>query len=197
MVKKLILLISGIVLVSFNGWCVELNDDAGAKKFINEFLKAEFIGNESFRVDNTINSAKRQQMITKKYKPMIGEIFQWENEELSIVDSFEIKEIKISKQKATVTVMFQEFGRTLRGGYVKNPIIKTNEKTPAKYQLIYKKDRWWLYDPPMPRISRNALIDYNDEKIRRLHEFVLEKGTEIQRKHYYNYIDVNKMLKEK
>ena len=165
------------------------------KKIINAFLEAEFNGDQAFRVDNAMYSAKRKRAIKEKYSPMIGEIFYWESETLCVVDGYEVTNIKTVDSKAIIDVTFQEFGCS--EGYSDIPLIRTNKKSLVKYSLEYKKGRWWVYDPPIPRVSRKALIEYNDDHIRLVKDFVVEKGTEVQKRIYYNYINTNKMLKEK
>jgi hypothetical protein len=166
-----------------------------ANKFIKEFLEAEFVGNRSFRLDNTIYSPEREKIIKEKYSPMIGEIFYWESTKLCVVDHYEITNIKMINSKAIVDVTFQEFACT--EGYGSTPLIKTNKRSFEKYGLEYKKGRWWVNDPPIPRVSRNALIEYNDIIISRMSDFVLEKGTKVQKEYYYKLINTNNMLKEK
>jgi hypothetical protein len=165
-----------------------------AMKLINKFLEAEFTGNQAFRINNAIYSAKREKVINEKYSPMIGEIFYWESEALCVVDHYEVTNIKMVGSKAIADVTFQEFGCT--EGYGDIPLIKTNKRSFEKYSLEYKKGRWWVNDPPIPRVSRKALIDYNDVIIRRMKDFVMEKGTDVQKKYYYNLINTNDMLKE-
>jgi len=184
--KKASLLTTFIVMFYVTWGFASPNID-DARKFINEFLEAEFIGNQAFRVDNVINSPKRQKWIKEKYSPMIGEIFYWESEKLCIVDHYEVTSIKIINSKAIADVTFQEFACT--EGYSDIPLIKKNKKSFVRYSLEYKKGRWWVYDPPIPRVSRKALIEYNDDHIRLVKDFVVEKGTEVQKRIYYNFIN--------
>jgi len=185
------------IVICYSTWGIASTSIDEARKFMNEFLEAEFIGNQSFRVDNVMNSPERNKLIKEMYSPMIGEIFIWESEKLCVVDHYEITNIRIIDSKAEVDVTFQEFACTGKKGYGDSLLIKTNKRSLVKYILEYKKDRWWVYDPPIPRVSRKALIDYNNNIIRRMKEFVIEKGTEVQKKYYYNLIYANNMLEEK
>ena len=72
--KKLCLLIICFIIF-YPSWSNASKNIDGAKKFINEFLEAEFNGIQDFRVDNTIYSKKRELIIKRDYEPMIGEIF--------------------------------------------------------------------------------------------------------------------------
>ena len=188
-------LLTVCIVICYISWGVTSPTLDDAKKFINAFLEAEFTGKQAFRVDNAMYSAKREKAIKEKYSPMIGEIFYWESEKLCVVDHYKVTSIKIVNSKAIVDVTFQEFACT--EGYSDTPLIKTNKKSFVRYSLEYKKGRWWVNDPPIPRVSTKALIECNDDHIRLVKDFVLEKGTEVQKKVYYNYINTNKMLKEK
>ncbi len=178
-------------------WGVASPNIDDATKFINAFLEAEFSGDQSFRVDNAVYSAKRKKVIEKKYSPMIGEIFYWESETLCVVDNYEVTNTKKVDSKAIVDVTFQEFACTGGKGYGRVPLIKKNKKSLVRYSLEYKEGRWWMYDPPIPRVSRRALIDYNDEIISQMRDFVMEKGSKMQKDYYYNLIDTNNLLKGK
>lgn len=184
-------------MICYGTWGIASANIDEVRKFINEFLEAEFIGNQSFRVDNVMNSPERQLLIKKMYSPMVGEIFYWESEKLCVVDHYEVTSIKITDSKAIVDVTFQEFACTGSKGYGRIPLNETNKRSLVKYSLEYKEGRWWINDPPIPRVSRKALIDYNGDIIRRMSDFIIEKGTEVQKKCYYNLIDTNNMLKEK
>ncbi len=167
-----------------------------ARRFMNEFLEAEFIGNQSFRVDNVMNSPERKALIKKMYSPMIGEIFIWDSEKLCVVDHYEITNITIINSKSEVEVRFKEFACTGTKGYGDMPLIKTNRNNFVKYFLVYRDGRWWVTDPPIPRVSRKAIIDFNEKIIRLMSDFVMEKGTSIQKKYYSNLVEANKTLKE-
>jgi len=63
------------IVICCSTWGIASPNIDDAKKFINEFLEAEFIGNQAFRVDNVMNSPERKKWIEENYSPMIGEIF--------------------------------------------------------------------------------------------------------------------------
>jgi hypothetical protein len=194
---KKITLLAICIMFCYCPWSNATGDIDGARKFINEFLGAEFSGIPSFRVDNAIYSPERKLWVKKTYGSMIGEIFQLESNQICVVDSYKIIDIKIINSKAIVDVEFQEFARTGRKGYGRTPLIKTEKRTLVTYSLEYKKGRWWINDPPIPRVSRKAVVEHNEEIIKRMSEWVLEKGSEVQKEGYYNLINTNAMLKEK
>jgi len=189
--------LSIVIILCCHTWGIASEHDNGASEFLKEFIKAEYIGNQSFRVDNTMYSPERKLMIKGMYGPLRGEIFYWESAMLCVVDDYKITSINLIKSKATIDVTFNEFGCTGSKGYGDVPIIKTNKISVVRYYLKYKRSRWWLCDPPVPRVSRNALITYNDEIIKRMNDFVHEKGTEVQKEYYNSLINTNNMLKEK
>lgn len=127
---------------------------------------------------------------------MVGEILLWDCDKLCVVDGFEIISIKIENSKAIVDVAFQEYAcRESKDCYYSIPLIKTNKKNVEKYILEYKKGRWWIHDPPIPRISRKAMIDYNNDQIKDMSKWIYEKGVKKQKEYYQNIINTNDMLK--
>lgn len=171
-------------------------DEIGAKNFIDEFLKAEYDGDNFFRVNNAKYSPKRKLWVKKTYGPMIGEIFQMDGDHLCVIEDYKIINIKIIKSKAFVDVTFQEFACTGSKGYGDIPLIITNKSSSEKYNLQYQDGRWWIKDPPRPRVSRKAIIDHNEQIIKRMSEWILKKGSKVQKEYYYNLINTNAMLKE-
>lgn len=170
----------------------------GARKFMTEFLEMEYIGNPSFRVDNAMYSQERKSWVDKKYSDTNAEIHSWDGDQICVVDSYEIKEIKIINQRAIIGVVFKEFAHTDgKKGYGDSPLIKTEKKYKEKYYLEYKNERWWIYNPPIPRVSRKALIEHNDEIIKQMSDWVLQEGSNEQKKYYHNLINVNNLLEGK
>ncbi len=129
------------------------------------------------------------------YGPLKGEIFFWDSERLSVVDSFEVTNIKINNSKATVNVKFEEFACTGNKGYGRSPLIKTIKESVVTYSLENKNGRWLVIDPPIPRISKKALVDYNIQQIKLMSDWIMEKGSKFQKEFYHNLISTNDMLK--
>jgi hypothetical protein len=184
------------LFICYPAWSYASNDIDGAKKFINEFLKEEFIGNNTVRISDAIYSPRKKLLLDVDNKEGLrGDLFQWESEKLCVVDGYEVTNIKIINSKAIINVTFQEYACTGSTGYADIPLIKTNRKSQERYSLEYKKNRWWIKDPPIPRISRKALIEYNDGNIREMSDWILKKGVEKQKEYYQNIVNTNNILK--
>ena len=167
-----------------------------AKKCIDEFLKAEFIGDNTFRVDNAAYSSEREMSLAANNKGLRRDVFQWENEALCVVDSYSITNIKISNMTSIINVSFDEYACACNAGYGEKQLIKAKKTHIEKYTLVYKKKRWWIKDPPKPRVSRKALIEYNEGIIKAMESWVQERGVLKQKEYYKNIINTNNMLRD-
>ncbi len=193
--KKFCFLIACFILF-YPSWSYASKDIDGARKFMIEFLEMEYIGNPFFRVDNVMYSQERKSWVDKKYSDTNAELNRWDGDQLCVVDSYEIKEIKIINQRAIIEVVFKEFAHTDgKKGYGDSPLIRTEKNNKETYHLRYKNERWWIYDPPIPRVSRKALIEHNNDIIKLMKDWINEEGSNVQKKYYHNLINTNDMLK--
>lgn len=189
-----------IILVSlFMLSCSSLNlaneSHTEAKDFLQQFLHAEFVGDNTFRVENTIYPSNSENFLKDPNKK-VDMIYQFQTDPLCIVDHYKIDNIKIIKSKAFAYVSFLKFACTGLKGYGETPLVPNQTKEIEKYKLIYKANRWWIYDPPLPKVSRKTLIEHNNEIIKSMDNWILKEGTEFQKQYYYNLIHTNTLLNE-
>ncbi len=196
MIKKIAGCIISIILFS-HALGITAENIGGAREFIDNFLKSEFNGGQDNRVDNAVYSPERKKLIKEMYGPLKGEIFFWESEKLCVVDNYKIKDIMINQSKAFVDVKFEEFACTGNKGYGRSPLIKTIKESVVTYSLENKNGRWLVIDPPIPRISKKALVDYNIQQIKLMSDWIMEKGSKAQKEFYHNLISTNEMLNPK
>lgn len=81
-----------------------------------------------------------------------------------VVASYDIKEIKVlSPKRATAQVLYRRVAHsasaTGREWYLVADPMDNNLVT---LNLVYDKNKWYVLDPPPPRISRDWLIEYYD-----------------------------------
>jgi hypothetical protein len=145
----------------------EANSDVSAVKVAaNTFLQTEFDGSGEPPRQNLITfSPKRQAVLDQISEPGVGpyelDIF----DQAFIVKSFAILDCKVAKDKATVTVAYQRLARVENFNTSDIYIIPEKiDRDLVTLNLVFKKNKWWVLDPPPPRISKDVLIlNYEEE----------------------------------
>jgi len=141
--------------------------ESEVRKASDKFLMAEFNGDKYYRADFGLFS--KQSSLQAKYKMLSQEhrndafygafSVNWLRDGISVIDSYKISKIKmIGSTEATVMVDFLQIGRRLVEGkdqfVTKN--VNKNDSIEIKFKLI--KSNWLIYDPPVPRIGKMALL---------------------------------------
>jgi hypothetical protein len=128
-----------------------------AKKTVESFIQAEFNGIEDARSEFVIFSPKRKiQEGKREFKGLVNEL---QYDPLIIVDSYRIMDIKVFNNRAETTVFFTSLAKTKGVGFTRKIISVHREKDMMKIDLVYENNRWWVIDPPLPRVSLRAMIE--------------------------------------
>ena len=134
------------------------------RDFIEAFCQAEFMGNSLIRLD-VVKYSKKRYLAEKKRDPnFAGKALYWDNDPLFVVASYKFVTMEVAKDKksAHATVMFKRLARTEGDGQLKRKLIPDSmERDIVILHLTYEDSKWWIFDPPPPRISLTAIMqDY-------------------------------------
>lgn len=137
---------------------MELSNNS-TKKTIDIFLSEEFNGNPSIRVDTVIYSKKKELELTKKDNLHKMKLTYWNTDKLYIVLDYKIESVNYVNSTAEAIVKYTNVGHT-NGKGLSRKIVKKKSIEQIKYHLISDNDKWFIIDPPEPRISHTALTSY-------------------------------------
>jgi len=74
--------------------------------------------------------------------------------------------------------------------------VDRNSRDTVELSLDYDGARWWIMDPPLPRISKWALIEFSERIISSMNGLVKAgKASEGQKRYYTSYKDIVAFLK--
>ena len=158
--------VSGFLLMMLNFGVVSHAREQSklVRGFVEAFCQAEFMGNSGIRLDVVKYSKKRHLVEKKRDSDFAGKALYWDNDPLYVVASYKIVDIEVAKDKksAQATVAYKRLVRTEGDGVLKRKLIPDfMERDIVRLQLIYEDSKWWIFDPPLPRISLDAIIqDY-------------------------------------
>lgn len=131
--------------------------------FVEGFCKAEFSGNSQIRLD-VVKYNKKRYLAEKERDPnFAGKVLYWDNDPLFVVASYKLLGVKVAKDRksAQATVAYKRLARTEGDGELKRKLIPDSiERDIVIFHLTYEDSRWWIFDPPSPRISLPAIVQY-------------------------------------
>ena len=137
--------------------------DKIVRDFIEAFCQAEFSGNSLIRLD-VVKYSKKRYLVEKKRDPnFAGKALYWDNDPLYVVASYGFVSVEVAKDKmsAQATVAYKRLARTEGDGELKRKLIPDFiERDIVVFHLIYENSKWWILDPPPPRISLTAITQY-------------------------------------
>lgn len=158
--------------------------------FVEGFCQAEFSGNSQIRLD-VVKYSKKRYLAEKKRDPdFVGKALYWDNDPLFVVASYKFLGVKVTKGKksAQATVAYKRLARTEGDGELKRKLIPDSiERDIVIFHLIYEDSRWWISDPPPPRISLPAIVQYYKNTLETMGSNWLERAeiSEAQKQSYW------------
>lgn len=165
------------------------------KAVVEEYCWGEFIGLENMRVKLVKYSPQRKAIIEKTIGPLeVARIMFWQAVPLFVVTSFDVQNIIIEGDTAVATISFRQVVKTEGEGVMNRRLIPDYKQNDIeKLHLKYDGKQWWIIDPPLPRISKEALIKYFERIIARREGS--PRITDRQKEHYQYYVNELNELK--
>ena len=116
---------------------------------------------------------------------------------LFVVKSYRVLKVQINGNMGVATIEYERvarskgFGSSIRKLYIdhlKNEIVSI--------KLLYDGKRWWIIDPPPPRVSIDALFKFYKNKLDRLGSNWEQNPslTNKQKLFYHNYLEAFGLL---
>ena len=136
-------------------------EESSAKDIIEKFCNAEFMGVQDIRLDIAHYSKKRKKFEEKNDPEFNGLVKYWENDPVFIVESYQIINISVKKNHAIAIIKYKLLAQTKGNGALNREFITVSNKSElVNLHLIYDSLKWSVIDPPAPRVSIQAIIEY-------------------------------------
>ena len=135
-----------------------------AKSVLLRFCQSEFDGPtingvSDARFDFVKYSTLRAKREKRRDPDSSGLIVYYDGSPLVVVAGFQTKSVWLHGQDALAAVAFTRLASTFGDGQATRRFIKEPKGTEiVSYRLVYESGKWWVYDPPEPRISRDSLL---------------------------------------
>ena len=129
----------------------------GAMHAVESFCAAEFDGDAIIRADTVMYSRKRAAQ--ERGRDALGRITYITNDVVFIACGYKVLDVSMHGTRATVRVEFCQLASTLgQGEQYRRFVADYQEHEVVAYAAVYRGRKWWIFDPPPPRISREAAI---------------------------------------
>ena len=132
------------------------------------FCQIEFEGDQESRRYETIWYSEKEVTRRKKQRfPLPVHSFAAGSDPLFVVASYQITEVQPQGKHATAKVRYKRLVRTEDWGSLARRIIpEKNDNDLVTLNLIFENSRWWVLDPPPPRVSKQVLIEYYEGQVK-------------------------------
>jgi hypothetical protein len=165
----------------------ELNRIDSVREIVEKFCRDEFTGVKDIRLDIAKYSRKQMLWEEKRDPEARGTVKFLDNDPLFVVASYQITDVSVKKNYAIATVVYKRLARTEGDGVLKRKLVPDRTAHDrVRLHLIYNGSSWWIYDPPTPRVSLEAMIEYYRNTLNRLGSDWLERSdiSEAQKEYY-------------
>ena len=140
----------------------ELASQDSPRELAEKFCRAEFTGVEDIRLDIAKYSRKQMLWEKKRDPEFRGMAKFWDNDPLFVVASYQITDVSVKKNHAIATIVYKRLARTEGDGVLRRKLIPDSlGHEIIQLDLIYNGSKWWVLDPPIPRVSLEAIIAYH------------------------------------
>jgi hypothetical protein len=153
---------------------MENNFGASMPNLVNSFCVNEF--NDNYRdADRDVlirYSLKMENELRFSFKMKPDYIYEWyiESDPIFIVDSYKIQEIKqLDNTHGYAFVNYHQLARSVGwgndpGNNITRKLVKDVRDIQVKLNLEYDGKRWWIIDPPYPKVSYDVIKSYYQAK---------------------------------
>jgi hypothetical protein len=159
------------------GYFDEIQKDP--RLLINEYCKEVFLGSEDIGIELvklSLEKAIKEQALAPKFGENAGKILFLANDPLLVVESYKLKDLKISKTKGEATVCYKQLAYTKGGMYNRGFIIDRKDNVLVKFNIRYIEGKWWIIDPPLSHVSKEALINHLAQLLNLMNKVITEEN---------------------
>jgi hypothetical protein len=149
-----------------------------AREFATRFVEREFLGN-GVRYELVKYTLERQKKETERDPELKGSVYEYQFDPLVVVSSFEVRDVRQQGQTAKATVVFRRLARTEgQGAFERRFIAEPVTEEFVELDLRFEGNQWWVYDPPLPHVSRDVLVRYYERELETVGNIVIPERAE-------------------
>ena len=153
-----------------SGVCLAQDRVQTARDVTQAFLQAEFDGDVLPKREKLIIFSSKRLAEFEHDEPGPGPgpyVLYRASRPVFIVGAYEIVDVKTKDHRATAVVSYRKLARLDNIG-TSEVAIKPDrqDRELVTLNLVFEKNQWWVLDPPPPRVSKQVLIAYYEDKVK-------------------------------
>ncbi|HQI02497.1 MAG TPA: hypothetical protein PLF54_00390 [Deltaproteobacteria bacterium] len=167
------------------------------KTLVQEYCDAEFKGAQDIRIKVVKLDPKKasEKEAASDRGDKHGKVINFSSDPLVVVDSYVIRDVQVSKDTAEATIAYRRLAST-DGIAGKRYMADRKSNDIVKLSLSFDGSRWWITAPPLPRVSKWALIEYSERIISSMDSLIKAgKASDGQKKYYLSNKDIVAFLR--
>jgi hypothetical protein len=133
--------------------------DPAIREVVSSFLTAEFTASPHAYVPWALFSPERRHRLRHTDPLTAGLTIVWQDDPIVVVSAFRISPPVHFKDEATVTVRYRRLAVSHGKGDARTLVPHPGIDI-VTLHCVRRDDRWFILDPPVPRVSRQALLHY-------------------------------------
>lgn len=188
-------LINYAVAAELGSQITSTKDDT-IKKVVATYCENDFNGVADIRTTLVKYSNNRLEVEKKRDPELLGKVIAFEADPIMVVNSYKIQQIVVNNNKAVANVAYDRIAKSKGHGLPGRKILSEKVKQEiVELHLINEKGRWLVVDPPLPRISKQALMQYYKGYIESMEKWIhTDKSSAGQRHNYETMVDTLNFL---
>ena len=165
-----------LLLVYSSVWGNSEADISAARKAVEIYADIEFKGGDPHARREVIKFSPERIKELKEDWPGIMIYLEFsEHQPQYVVSEYKIKDVRVEGIHGTASINFQRLART-EDTYGSRYIAEPPHQESVSYNLIFDKNKWYVLDPPPPRISKQFLIEYYEGEVKWYADQLKENG---------------------
>lgn len=167
------------------------NDESNARNLIQTFIEGEFQGKLDMRQNYAVFVKERKNGlgVQPQFDYSLDQIISLDANPLLVVEKFVLDEVVLDSDKATVVVLFSVIAETKGEGVPERKFYLTKlTNQQVKYELRKIKGNWYVLNPPLPRVSRVALLSFYEGRAHGMQQLIQSQRASQPQKIYYEYL---------
>lgn len=165
-----------------------------ARQVVERFCHAELIADDiKLREQLVLLSRQHKAELQKQKGPISAIVLDWGADPLYVVSSCHVVKVVTSDPSGTATVTYKRLARQYAtgellptggrvAGFPPKIIPDYKETDTVQLKLVRRRDRWWVLDPPLPRVAKDTLIKNYENSTMCVDRSWLAQATEYQKK---------------
>jgi hypothetical protein len=192
-------LVFSIIIVLFLNVTLAKNQSS-VQKIVEKYCNLELSGDSAIDRSTLIKFSKeREEFENRKDSEFGGKMIYWKADSIFVVKKFKVGKIISKNGFATCLVVYERLAKTEGYGDADRKIVPSYMKNDSiVLRLVFENNRWWIFDPPPPKISLMTLLKIYIGDSKRLNN-TFGDGKDLcgpQKKYYENIQNTLEVLKK-